>query len=129
MGKVDVQKRVEGFLHNIDVDESGFVTEDEVKQALKHHPELVTHLAAIDIHVDHAILGGVFAVLRREDCFDDRYAIDDVSEGILHLQGYATASKLFELKHEQVQYMRRLETKLDYIIAKLSGETVTEPPP
>mmetsp|Transcript_109365 Transcript_109365/g.244056 ORF Transcript_109365/g.244056 Transcript_109365/m.244056 type:complete len:181 (+) Transcript_109365:2-544(+) len=118
--KRDLQTKVLKLLEDFDTDGNGLLTGDEVRQALIGHPHLISILAAMEIYVDDSNIDNLISQLGMSS--GEEVAIGKVAMGITHMQGYARASTVFDIK----QHMDRLEMKVDEYRNELRNEIRNE---
>jgi len=82
-------------LAQFDTDESGKITPDEVQEALRQHPGVLTQLHALDIHVDHE---GILEIVRRCET-KDGVPIERLADTLIAVSGEAKSAALVNFQN------------------------------
>ena len=103
------------ILADIDRDNSGEITRDEITSALMEHPELLPKLAACDVELNEADLIELFDKLRQGN---ESLSIAKFVDALSSLTGSAKAAALFDLKTD----LERQVGDLHNVVMEQSGE-------
>jgi hypothetical protein len=91
-GKTELAASVKSLLENFDDDNSGALSEDEVKRALQNSElKLMERLQALDITMEMDDFMSLIARLK-ESCGTGEVPIDDMAQALKHLSGTASSS-------------------------------------
>lgn len=97
-GKTELAASVKSLLENFDDDNSGALSEDEVKRALQNSElKLMERLQALDITMEMDDFMSLIARLK-ESCGTGEVPIDDMAQALKHLSGTASSSSVWDLK-------------------------------
>eukprot|EP00747_Dinoflagellata_sp_TGD_P051311 gnl/TRDRNA2_/TRDRNA2_147264_c1_seq1.p1 gnl/TRDRNA2_/TRDRNA2_147264_c1~~gnl/TRDRNA2_/TRDRNA2_147264_c1_seq1.p1 ORF type:complete len:241 (-),score=47.53 gnl/TRDRNA2_/TRDRNA2_147264_c1_seq1:178-792(-) len=85
-------------LKQLDQDNSGTITRNEISAVIKDHPEVLTQLAMFDVVLEEEDFMALFDKIARVKPPHDELEIDDFVDALSSLTGTAKAAALFDLK-------------------------------